>query len=190
MHDPAARFHIRNEADATIASIFMGHDAQTANLTDWDTKVVVQLAANANPGDATLTFLDSTKLYPSGTIYMNHAHPIYRFRAYDYTANNTGTGVLTLVGTVATLITTGGSIGSYQPHVVTSIDPSGNLLFTGGDATGAHGYIEMGQFNTTNDPAAPATGFVRIYARDNGAGKTQVMARFATGAVQQMAIQP
>lgn len=39
-------------------------------------------------------------------------------------------------------------------------------------------------------PAAPAVDRVRIYAEDNGAGKTRLMARFATGAAQQIAIEP
>jgi hypothetical protein len=39
-------------------------------------------------------------------------------------------------------------------------------------------------------PAAPATNGVRIYAEDNGSGKTRLMARFATGAAVQIAIEP
>jgi hypothetical protein len=39
-------------------------------------------------------------------------------------------------------------------------------------------------------PAAPATNGVYIYAEDNGGGKTRLMARFATGAAQQIAIEP
>jgi hypothetical protein len=39
-------------------------------------------------------------------------------------------------------------------------------------------------------PAAPAANGVRIYAVDNGSGKTQLMAIFATGAAQQIAIEP
>jgi hypothetical protein len=39
-------------------------------------------------------------------------------------------------------------------------------------------------------PAAPAANGVRIYAVDNGSGKTQLMALFATGAAQQIAIEP
>lgn len=39
-------------------------------------------------------------------------------------------------------------------------------------------------------PAAPAANGVVVYAVDNGAGKTQLMALFATGAAQQLAIQP
>ena len=46
------------------------------------------------------------------------------------------------------------------------------------------------QFIEQTAPAAPAANGVRIYAQDNGGGKTQLMALFATGAAQQIAIEP
>ena len=46
------------------------------------------------------------------------------------------------------------------------------------------------QFREQTAPAAPATDNVRIYAEDDGAGKTRLMARFATGAAVQIAIEP
>jgi hypothetical protein len=39
-------------------------------------------------------------------------------------------------------------------------------------------------------PSAPAANGVRIYAEDDGSGKTRLMALFATGAAQQIAIEP
>jgi len=39
-------------------------------------------------------------------------------------------------------------------------------------------------------PAAPAANGYRIFAQDNGAGKTQLMVIFSSGAAQQIAIQP
>lgn len=39
-------------------------------------------------------------------------------------------------------------------------------------------------------PSAPSADGVYLYAEDNGAGKTRLMARFATGAAQQVAIEP
>jgi len=39
-------------------------------------------------------------------------------------------------------------------------------------------------------PSAPATNSVRIYAEDNGSGKTRLMALFATGSAVQIAIEP
>lgn len=41
-----------------------------------------------------------------------------------------------------------------------------------------------------SDPTAPVAGNVKIYSRDNGSGKTQVVARFPTGAVQVIATEP
>lgn len=46
------------------------------------------------------------------------------------------------------------------------------------------------QLSEMTAPAAPAANSVRIYAVDNGGGKTQLMALFATGAAQQIAIEP
>ena len=49
------------------------------------------------------------------------------------------------------------------------------------------GSLEMQEVTA---PAAPATNNVRIYAEDNGSGKTRLMARFATGSAVQIAIEP
>jgi hypothetical protein len=46
------------------------------------------------------------------------------------------------------------------------------------------------QLSEMTAPSAPAANGVRIYAVDNGSGKTQLMALFATGAAQQIAIEP
>lgn len=52
------------------------------------------------------------------------------------------------------------------------------------EATGTLLFIEQA------DPAAPAANQARLYSRDNGSGKTQIVARFSSGAVQVMATQP
>lgn len=39
-------------------------------------------------------------------------------------------------------------------------------------------------------PSAPPVNGWRLYGEDDGAGKTRVMIRFATGAAQQIAIEP
>ena len=49
-------------------------------------------------------------------------------------------------------------------------------------------HIELTELAT--DPAAPATDGARLFTRDNGAGKTQVCVRFATGAVAVLATEP
>jgi hypothetical protein len=55
------------------------------------------------------------------------------------------------------------------------------------DASTGGGSLE---FREQTAPAAPAANGVRIYAEDNGSGKTRLMALFATGAAQQIAIEP
>jgi hypothetical protein len=52
----------------------------------------------------------------------------------------------------------------------------------------ATGYIEGTE--QASSPAAPAANGFRIYAKDNGAGKTVLYVRFASGAEQQIAIEP
>jgi hypothetical protein len=62
---------------------------------------------------------------------------------------------------------------------------AGVLLVSNGSTGG--GSLEMREQTA---PAAPAANGVRIYAEDDGAGKTRLMALFATGAAQQIAIEP
>lgn len=52
----------------------------------------------------------------------------------------------------------------------------------------AEGFLEGVEI--AGDAAAPAADYGRLYLRDNGSGKTQLVARFATGAVQVIATQP
>lgn len=54
------------------------------------------------------------------------------------------------------------------------------------------GIVQVGnllEFTEIADPAAQ-TNMARLYAKDNGAGKTQLCVRFATGAIQVLATQP
>jgi hypothetical protein len=82
--------------------------------------------------------------------------------------------------------------GSYQP-----LSLAGSMLSLKSSATEVIG-ISLGESNFTGyqqmtemtAPAAPAANQLRIFSQDNGAGKTQLMAIFATGAAQQIAIQP
>jgi hypothetical protein len=55
-------------------------------------------------------------------------------------------------------------------------------------AAGA-GYIEFVQ-EQSSDPAAPSANRARLFTKDNGAGKTQLAVRFASGATQVFATEP
>jgi hypothetical protein len=49
------------------------------------------------------------------------------------------------------------------------------------------GYVELAEIS---NPAAPSSNRARLYACDNGSGKTELVVRFATGAVQVLAVEP
>lgn len=66
---------------------------------------------------------------------------------------------------------------------------AGVMQLNTGVGSGSGNGAGMEMFEMTA-PAAPATDGVRIYAEDNGSGKTRLMARFATGAAVQIAIEP
>ena len=72
--------------------------------------------------------------------------------------------------------------------------PEGYAPFEGKDRSPAQpgqigaAPIEMNELAT--DPAAPGSDGARLYTRDNGAGKTQLCVRFASGAVQVLSTQP
>jgi len=65
--------------------------------------------------------------------------------------------------------------------------PVANVFRINNATTTAGAAIEVREMTA---PSAPATDSVRFYAEDNGAGKTRLMALFATGAAQQVAIEP
>jgi Pectate lyase superfamily protein len=80
--------------------------------------------------------------------------------------------------------------GSSAPDVSIRRDAADGNLATDNNFTlaGAGKYLEVKE-NGTTDAAAGAANTARLYCRDNGAGKTQLVVRFNTGAVQVIAEQ-
>lgn len=72
-------------------------------------------------------------------------------------------------------------------NVLAVVDAAGNLTLVG---TGAKGYVDVGQYDTTNDPANPGAAVGRLYMRDDGGGKTQLVALFPSGTAQVIATEP
>lgn len=66
-----------------------------------------------------------------------------------------------------------------------STNTVGGLAITNGTTGG-----QSLEFREMTAPAAPSANNVVVYAEDDGAGKTRLMARFATGAAVQIAIEP
>jgi hypothetical protein len=61
------------------------------------------------------------------------------------------------------------------------------VVLVGAASASAGGALE---FIEQTAPSAPSANRVRIFAEDNGSGKTRLMARFNSGAAQQIAIEP
>jgi hypothetical protein len=60
-------------------------------------------------------------------------------------------------------------------YMLTRVDDSGDIV----PDEKAPDYFTFAEVTA---PAAPATNEVRLYAEDNGSGKTRIVAKFATGA--------
>lgn len=73
------------------------------------------------------------------------------------------------------------------PCVDLSPANANNILIDAQIFSMSGGWFELGEIA---DPAAPMANKGRLYVRDNGAGKSQVVVRFPTGAVQVIATEP
>lgn len=125
----------------------------------------------------------------NGIVDNSSNHRLGIFEPHLYNAATPG--VLAFV--MHDAIATGGKIGSTTIKNITGGNEinagSGKLLLstTGGnpvDLAGAHM-----SFTERSDASAPSANIAVIYARDNG-GKTELVARFNTGAIQRIAIEP
>jgi len=164
-------------------------------------RAVANPAAGGQPGS--FTSLTATSLTVTGNAYL------------ATTSGNVGIGTTSPASfagyTGATLNNaTNGSFVHLQTGGVTKVKlettPTGNYLST----EAGQGALILNPENTAvisvapgsatitgywagteqTAPAAPAANGYRIFAQDNGAGKTQLMVIFATGAAQQIAIEP
>jgi hypothetical protein len=97
----------------------------------------------------------------------------------------------------------GPTVYTFNANEIFIVPAAGGMEFTGRAriSSPALGIARFTEHNGANAgalelpewaaaPAAPAANNVRIYAEDNGSGKTRLMARFATGAAVQIAIEP
>jgi hypothetical protein len=114
------------------------------------------------------------------------------------TAVDLGTGQARcmVLGNDYQTVTTPIAAGDNPPQSVLEYLPndSGTVgLYLGGILMDATAFALGGRFAQLTeqaDPAAPPADNARLYARDNGSGKTQLCVRFSSGAVQVLATQP
>lgn len=135
------------------------------------------------------------RVYNTFTDASNYERGIFSWVSNVLFIGNEGAGTGTTRGTTVT-----GSIFNVRISGVdrwvfdaSSLRPFvGNSYDIGGTADTVKNLFQAGyhQMVEMTAPAAPAANSVRIYAEDNGSGKTRLMALFATGAAQQIAIEP
>ena len=104
------------------------------------------------------------------------------FRVYGTYTDSSNYVRASLAATSTTVTLAAETAGTGADNIDVTITPAG----TGGVDIGAF-YHQLSEMTA---PAAPAANGCRIYAVDNGGGKTQLMALFSSGAAQQLAIQP
>lgn len=103
------------------------------------------------------------------------------FRVYGTYTDNSNYVRASLAATSTTVTLAAETSGTGADNVPVVITPAGTSQIEVGNGV---------QFTEMTAPSAPASNKVILYAQDNGAGKTQLMALFASGASQQVAIEP
>jgi hypothetical protein len=111
--------------------------------------------------------------------------------------NSTVAGALG-VGGAASLTTVSVSGGSTFATLINSARTgTGNFLNFVGDTVLRGGFFQENAalgleftLEASADMTAPGTNGARLYTKDNGGGKTQLVVRFASGAVQVLATEP
>lgn len=130
-------------------------------------------------GSGTVTFLDGTvgQVNPRGTATITNAVCLHAI-----TCSITGSDTFTnMYGVYVDDLGYGTNRWAFRSFGATdTVQIAGPVIW--------EKYLQTSEQGSA--PAAPAGNGVRIYAIDNGAGKTQLMALFSSGAAQQLAIQP
>jgi hypothetical protein len=150
-------------------------------FTAFKTTKFYAAADNVTLGGSVIATLSSTGLAVTGTLSATLATTFG-------TAASTTTGLsvidtLDASSTTAASLKTAGGVGIAKKLYV-----GDNIVMASGKALQTvAGYVEGSEMTA---PDAPAANGFRIYAEDNGSGKTRLMVKFATGAAQQLAIEP
>lgn len=165
-------------ADQTIAADLIFSGTGRRILADFSNATVASRAAFQT---STVNGNTLIPVLPNGTA------TTAAFTAYNTSdPDNAGRIVLTATPTAAQFNTNFSGTGSAIPLeiLITSVKAAS---FNTDRSVSLTQWLEMVEITA---PAAPAANGVRIYAVDNGAGKTRLMALFSSGAAQQLAIQP
>lgn len=166
--------------------------AQSANLQEWQNSSDVALAAIKANG----TMLLPNPGYGVANAFITLANGSQISSNGDgrFFFGGSGTDSLFLLGVPDQALTVGSSVHlgwTASSTAAAAMDiglqrsSAGIVKITNGSSGGGSLH-----FQEQTAPSAPAANNVYLYADDSGGGKTRIMARFATGAAVQIAIEP
>lgn len=170
---PAAVVHVVADNASEIPLIAQAASGATANIQQWRLNSGAVLAAVTIDGCQI-----ATKFGGNGATVdfgYNFTDTLIRCSINNY--------VFYIGGGYALGVSPGGLL-IQNPDTTLSRSAAGII---GINITGAGGAIELQEMTA---PSAPPSNGARLFVEDNGAGKTRLMVRFASGATQQLAIEP
>lgn len=177
--------------DGTTGKIIQDYTSGAPTVSDtgvltMQKQIILKGSTSTAPGDISIIG-DTSLLYPSGFQFDSSYGTIsvYTGGSRYSSFGGSGEGWKLVSGLQFSWSPNAGDVVVAASDTGLARSAAGIVKITNG-STGA-GALEM-QEQTA--PPAPAANLVRIYAQDNGAGKTQLMALFSSGAAQQIAIQP
>lgn len=164
-----------NTSILTGASVVMSHD-QTANAALL--RGISSLTRLTSTGTATEAQAISAQIQHSGGGVVTNANTFVVYSPSLSGGSTIGTAAgVTILPQAGSGITNGYAILQSGASDINSF--AGNILLGGSQ-----------RFSEIADPSAPAANTGLLYVRDNGSGKSQLVIRFPSGAVQVIATEP
>jgi hypothetical protein len=185
--------HTQASAASVIPAVLQGAASQTAALQEWRNSAGTVRASLSVDGYMRLSPQTASLTYP---LVIDGQSSGINLGAYFgmLVAQNAAATTNCRLGPADLAMPSTGSIG-FSSAANNAVSSSSDTRFVRSAAqvigllnsTTGGASLEMTEQTA---PSAPASNKVRIYAEDNGSGKTRLMALFPSGAAQQIAIEP
>lgn len=179
---PTHRIHILPGGTPTTPTdgIALGTDVVLYRSGTASTTVVGNLIITGGVTSGSTPILSTTGAYT-----WSGAHTWSNNMTFNGTTNTFGNSGISFSGTGATNTLVNLGLSPASTPTFTGLNLSGSGVISGNLTVS--GYLQGAEMTA---PGSAAANGYRIYAEDNGSGKTRLMVKFATGAAQQIAIEP
>lgn len=174
------------------ANVVIGQGAYALGSAGYNTAVGWEAMAGAVTGEENVAMGRRALTRPAGTLANATTSGAFNVAIGDETgqASTTARSNMTLVGYRAL----GDAAGAVAIGSTAQALHAGGIALGDTSVTTAVNQLELGsrhiEIVEMTEPAAGAANSTRVYAKDNGSGKTQLCVRFASGDVQILATEP